>query len=66
MEEEIINLGYINEACLKRLGVKYRTNVLIAKTCIIVSIENISIKSNVRIDGYTTLLTTGKQALSIG
>ncbi|MEQ9885458.1 acyltransferase [Pectobacterium zantedeschiae] len=55
-ENELINFGF------KSLG----KNVCIAKNCTILGLENISIGSNVRIDGYTTIIASGNGFLNLG
>ncbi|MBI4309499.1 MAG: acyltransferase [Candidatus Omnitrophica bacterium] len=52
--------GYYTDADLKKFGFKsLGENVLIAKNCTIVNLETISIKSNVRIDSYATIISGG-------
>ena len=41
-------------------------NVLVAKNCTIVGVENIAIGDNVRIDGFSTIIANGKSCLKIG
>ncbi|WP_286876804.1 MULTISPECIES: acyltransferase [Pantoea] len=61
------NLGYYNEEQLSDFGFKkIGKNVLIAKNCNIVGIENISIGNNVRIDAFTTIIAAGSGYLNIG
>ncbi|WP_113627736.1 acyltransferase [Pectobacterium peruviense] len=55
-ENELINFGF------KSLG----KNVCIAKNCTILGLENISIGSNVRIDGYTTIIASDNGFLNLG
>lgn len=55
-EKDLINAGF------KSLG----KNILIDKNCTIIGIPNISIGSNVRIDGYTTITAAGRGYLEIG
>ena len=50
------NSGYYNEDDLKDFGFKsIGKNVLIDKNCTIIGKENITIGSNIRIDGFTTI-----------
>ena len=59
--------GYYNEHELAGFGFKsVGTNVRIAKNMTIIGLENISLGSNVRIDGYGTLVAAGTGSLSIG
>lgn len=61
------NVGYYNEERLSDFGFKsVGKNVLIAKNCNIVGIENISIGNNVRIDAFTTIIAAGSGYLNIG
>ena len=61
------NQGYYNENELKEAGFKsLGHNVKIAKNCTIIGIENIEIGSNVRIDGYCTIVATGSGWLKLG
>lgn len=54
------NPGYYNEHDLKEAGFKsLGQNIQIAKNCTIIGIKNIEIGSNVRIDGYCTIVVTG-------
>lgn len=53
---DLVNFGF------KSIG----NNVQIAGNCMINGIENISIDSNVRIDGYSSLIVTGGGFLKIG
>ncbi|KFX01000.1 MULTISPECIES: acyltransferase [Pectobacterium] len=55
-ENELVNFGF------KSLG----KNVCIAKNCTILGLENISIGSNVRIDGYTTIIASENGFLNLG
>ncbi|KHT13336.1 MULTISPECIES: acyltransferase [Pectobacterium] len=55
-ENELVNFGF------KALG----RNVCIAKNCTILGLENISIGSNVRIDGYTTIIASENGFLNLG
>jgi len=60
------NSGYYTEHDLKDAGFKsLGTDVRIDKTCTIIGLKNISIGSNVRIDGYTTI-SAGSGTLEIG
>lgn len=59
--------GYFDECDLKESGFKkLGNNVCIAKTCTIIGLENIAIGSNVRIDGYCTIIATGRGSLTLG
>ncbi|MCX7001897.1 MAG: acyltransferase [bacterium] len=61
------NPGYYNEKELAEFGFKaVGTNVQIAKNCTIIGLSNISIGSNVRIDGYCAIVAAGSGSLSIG
>lgn len=61
------NPGYYNEHELKEAGFKaLGHNVQIAKNCTIIGVENIEIGSNVRIDGYCTIVATGNGWLKLG
>ncbi len=61
------NPGYYNEYDLKEAGFKsLGHNVQIAKNCTIIGVENIEIGSNVRIDGYCTIVATGSGWLQLG
>lgn len=52
--------GYYTENELLKFGFKsVGKNVLIAKNCTIIGLENIEIQDNVRIDGHTTLVAAG-------
>jgi len=55
-EDELAHFGF------KRLG----KNISIAKSCNIIGLENISLGDNVRIDGYTTIVASGKGFLNLG
>ncbi len=67
MKENIFNTGYVNENYLKEIGIKsVGKNVLVQKSCTIVGIENITIGSNVRIDGFNSLIAPNEVGLSIG
>jgi galactoside O-acetyltransferase len=59
--------GYYNEHELQEAGFKsIGSNVLIAKNCTIVGLQNISIGDNVRIDGYCSLIAGGNGSIDIG
>ena len=59
--------GYYNEHELQEAGFKsIGSNVLIAKNCTIVGLQNISIGDNVRIDGYCSLIAGGNGSIHIG
>ena len=54
------NTPYFTEKELKEFGFKaVGKNVRIAKNCTIHGVENISIGDNVRIDGFTTIISSG-------
>jgi galactoside O-acetyltransferase len=64
---ERFNPGYYNEQQLSEAGLQsVGKNVLVAKNCTIVGLENMSIGDNVRIDGFTTLIAAGEGYLHIG
>lgn len=59
--------GYYDDKELSLFGFcSIGTNVKIAKNCTIVGLSNISIGSNVRIDGYSTIIASGAGKLNIG
>ena len=59
--------GYYNEHDLADAGFReIGRDVNIAKTCTIMGLENISIGSNVRIDGYTLVTAEGSGWLNLG
>ncbi len=61
------NPGYYNEEELAGFGFKsIGTNVQVAKNCTIIGLSNISLGSNIRIDGNTTISAYGKGWLDIG
>ena len=61
------NLGYYKTEELKNFGfLSIGDDVQIAKTCNIVGIENISIGNNVRIDAFTTIVSSKKEKIIIG
>ncbi|MBX7247334.1 MAG: acyltransferase [Candidatus Sumerlaeaceae bacterium] len=61
------NPGYFTEHDLKDAGFKaIGTNVHIARNSTIVGLENIEIGSNVRIDGYCSIIAAGRGSLKIG
>ncbi|MGL5387029.1 MAG: acyltransferase [Serratia sp. (in: enterobacteria)] len=67
MENEIFNPGYYDEESLRKFNFKsIGKNVLIAKNCTIIGIENITIGDNVRIDGFSTIIAAGEGFLNIG
>ncbi|WP_199063811.1 acyltransferase [Serratia sp. ASV30] len=67
MNNEVFNPGYYNEYDLRSYGIKsVGKNVLIAKNCTIVGIENVRIGDNVRIDGFSTIIAAGDGFLNIG
>lgn len=64
--ENPFDAGYYTDADLKNFGFRsLGTNISIAKDCTLVNLETISIKSNVRIDSYTTIISGG-DGVSIG
>jgi len=64
---KLFDPGYYTENDLKGAGFKsIGRNVLIAKNCQIIGLENISIGNNVRIDGYSTLIAAGKGYINLG
>lgn len=61
------NPGYYEEKQLKEFGIKsVGKNVLVAKNCTIVGLENITIGDNVRIDGFSTIIAAGDGFFDIG
>ncbi len=67
MNQNPFNPGYFNENELKEFGIKsVGKNVLIAKNCTIIGLENISIGNDVRIDGFSTITATSSGYLNIG
>ena len=61
------DLGYYKTEELKNFGfLSIGNDVQIAKTCNIVGIENISIGNNVRIDAFTTIVSSKKEKIIIG
>ncbi|MBV7541532.1 acyltransferase [Acidovorax sp. sic0104] len=59
--------GYFTESDLQSAGFRsLGTNVMIAKNCTIIGVENIEIGSNVRIDGYTSIIAPGGGWVRIG
>jgi acetyltransferase-like isoleucine patch superfamily enzyme len=67
VENERFNPGYYNEDSLRDYNFKsVGKNVLVAKNCTIIGVENISIGDNVRIDGFSTIIATGDGFLEIG
>ena len=59
--------GYYDEKELAAFGFKsVGSNVRVARNCTIVGLENISIGSNVRIDGYTAIVAAGTGWVSLG
>ena len=55
-QEELIEIGF------RKVGRGSR----IHKSCIVVGVENISIGDNVRIDGFTSIIASGKGFLNLG
>lgn len=67
MNHNPFNPGYFSENELKEFGFKsVGKNVLIAKNCTIIGLENISIGDNVRIDGFSTITATQPGYMDIG
>ena len=65
--KNIFEIEYVNEEYLEKIGIKsVGKNVQVARNCTIIGIENISIGSNVRIDGYTSVIAAYKNGLTIG
>lgn len=63
----LFDSSFYNEDDLADAGFKsVGKNVLIDKNCTIIGKKNISIGSNVRIDGYTTIVAAGDGYLNIG
>ncbi|MFJ5508456.1 acyltransferase [Pectobacterium jejuense] len=61
------NVGFFTENELASFGFKsLGKNVCIAKNCTILGLGNISIGSNVRIDGYTTIIASENGFLNLG
>ena len=61
------DLGYYKTEELKNFGfLSIGNDVQIAKTCNIVGLENISIENNVRIDSFTTIVSSKKEKIIIG
>ena len=59
--------GYYSEDDLRDAGFKaIGHNVRVAKNCTIIGLPNIEIGSNVRIDGYCSIIAAGGGALRIG
>lgn len=59
--------GYYNETELRQMSFQQvGDNVIVAKNCTIVGIENIVLGNNVRIDGNTTIVAAGKGWLTLG
>ncbi|PLY41599.1 galactoside O-acetyltransferase [Janthinobacterium sp. ROICE36] len=64
---DLFNPGYYTEDDLRRAGFRaVGNNVRVAKNCVIVGIENISLGNNVRIDGYSTLVAADGGHIRIG
>ena len=64
--ESRLNPGYFDSAELKKMGFRQiGSNVRIAKNITIIGQENISIGSDVRIDGYT-VVSAGRGEIKIG
>lgn len=67
MEDKRFNPGYYSEDRLRAFGFKsVGKNVLVAKNCTIIGVENISIGNNVRIDGFSTIVASGDGSFEIG
>lgn len=61
------DVGYYSDNELKTFGFKnVGANVLVAKNCTILGVENITIGNDVRIDGYTTIIAVGDGYLNLG
>ena len=61
------DLGYYETEELKNFGfLSIGNDVKIAKTCNMVGLENISIGNNVRIDAFTTIISSKKEKIIIG
>ncbi|MDB5810995.1 MAG: galactoside O-acetyltransferase [Betaproteobacteria bacterium] len=59
--------GYYTETDLRDAGLsKIGKNVKIAKNCTIIGLERIEIGSNVRIDGFTSIVAAGTGFIEIG
>jgi len=55
-----LNPGYYGSDELRSFGfAEVGENVLIARNCVVVGVENIRIGSNVRVDGFTTIIANG-------
>ncbi|MBR7632546.1 acetyltransferase-like isoleucine patch superfamily enzyme [Janthinobacterium lividum] len=64
---ELFNPGYYTQDDLQHAGFRHiGSNVRVAKNCVIVGMENISLGDNVRIDGYSTLVAAGGGYIRIG
>ncbi|MDQ4629260.1 acyltransferase [Janthinobacterium lividum] len=64
---ELFNPGYYTQDDLQHAGFRHvGNNVRVAKNCVIVGMENISLGNNVRIDGYSTLVAAGGGHIRIG
>ena len=64
--KNIFDRGFYTERDLKKLPFKYLgKNVRISKDCLIKGVKNISIKDNVRIDSYTSIIANAG-SLKIG
>lgn len=67
MNHNPFNPGYFSEDELKEFGFRsVGKNVLIAKNCTIIGLENISIGNNVRIDGFSTITAAQSGYVDIG
>lgn len=63
----IFNPGYYDENDLKNEGFRsLGQNIQIAKNCTIIGLENISIGSNVRIDGFCSIIAAGDGEVVLG
>jgi galactoside O-acetyltransferase len=63
----IFNLKYYESEELKKFNfLKIGYNVKISKLCNIIGLENISIGNNVRIDSFTTIISSLKKEIIIG
>lgn len=64
---ELFNPGYVSGSELAKLGfLAIGENVSIARNCTIIGLSRISIGSNVRIDGPTTIVVGENSVLEIG
>jgi acetyltransferase-like isoleucine patch superfamily enzyme len=67
VDMSLFDPGYYNEDDLSDAGFRaIGQNVLIARNCTIIGMENIEIGNNVRIDGYSTIVAAGAGWLKLG